>query len=167
MNRYYICGQAGSGVEGDPWRPEIADDLEALVVGYVEVDTDDGTQTFPVTPSWAANQEIEAEQQDFEPYVQMVEISPGEFVERLVEPGVIKTPLPRFIVHVGIPTLPVQRTDDMSDDDYEDAVLDAIAAAASFGEAVHAEIAYDKKTNPDGYDWIEVADDGTVTLHAS
>ena len=120
MNRYYICGQAGSGVDGDPYRPEIADDLEAMVLGYVDVDTPDGPLTVPVTPSWAANQEVEA--------------------------GLPPTPLPRFIVHVGIPAIP-------------DLLMDA--------EAVHAEIAYDKQKNPNGYDWIEVADDGTVTLHAA
>jgi len=120
MSRYYICGQAGSGTDADPYRPEIADDLEAMVLGYVDVETPDGTLTVPVTPSWAANQDI--------------------------EPGLPPTPLPRFMVAVGIPAIP-------------DLLMDA--------EAVHAEVAYDKKTNPDGYDWIEVADDGTVTLHAA
>jgi len=140
--RYYICGQAGSGTEADPYRPEIADDLAAMVTDYVTVEMPDGTtQDFPITPGWAASQDI--------------------------EPGLPPTPLPRFMVAVSVPVLPVTRTDDMSDDDYEDAVLDAIAAAASFGEAVHAEVAYDKQKNPNGYDWFEVADDGTVTLHAA
>jgi hypothetical protein len=110
--RYYICGQVGSGTEADPYRPEIADDLAAMVTGYVTAEMPDGTtQDFPITPSWAANQDI--------------------------EPGLLPTPLPRFMVHAVL-------TDEQ-----------------------HAEVAYDKKANPNGYDWFEVADDGTVTLHAA
>lgn len=41
MSRYYICGQVGSGSEADPYRPEIADELAPLRIG------------------WAANQEFE------------------------------------------------------------------------------------------------------------
>jgi hypothetical protein len=32
--------------------------------------------------------------------------------------------------------------------------------------SLHAALAYDAASNPLGYDWIEVADDGAVTLHA-
>lgn len=32
--------------------------------------------------------------------------------------------------------------------------------------AIHAEVAYDKDTNPLGYDWLEVFDDGKVVVHA-
>ena len=141
MARYYICGQAGSGVEGDPYRPEIADDLEALVLGYVEVDTPDGLLTVPVTPSWAANQEIEA--------------------------GLPPTPLQRFIVHVALPPILPSADDYDTEAEYAEAVAQAVADAVAFMDYVHSEVAYDKKTNPDGYDWIEVADDGTVTLHAA
>lgn len=89
--RHYICGQVGSGIEADPYRPEIADDLT------------------PHRLTWAANQEFES----------------------LLPP----TPLPRFIVHAILP------------------------------EAVHADLAY-SPTNPNGFDWLEVHEDGTVTLHA-
>lgn len=33
--------------------------------------------------------------------------------------------------------------------------------------SVHAQVGYDPDTNPNGYDWFEVAEDGTVTLHAA
>lgn len=86
MNRYYVCGQVGSGTMLDPFRPEIADE-EGVT-------------------SWSANQE-----------------SP----ER-----------PRFVVALADPD-----------------------------DSLHAALAYDADSNPLGYDWLEVADDGTVTLHAA
>jgi hypothetical protein len=33
--------------------------------------------------------------------------------------------------------------------------------------SLHAELAYDATSNPNGYDWFEVAEDGTVTVHAA
>ena len=38
---------------------------------------------------------------------------------------------------------------------------------ADVTEAEFAELAYDSSSNPNGFDWFEVADDGTVTLHAA
>ena len=34
-------------------------------------------------------------------------------------------------------------------------------------EVAHEELAYDPGANPNGYDWFEVADDGTVTFRAA
>ena len=67
----------------------------------------------------------------------IVPVTPGWAANQKVEAGSPPTPLPRFLVH------------------------------AVLTEAEHAEVAYDKKTNPNGYDWLEVAEDGTVTLHAA
>lgn len=34
-------------------------------------------------------------------------------------------------------------------------------------DAWHAQVAYAKTTNPNGYDWLEVHEDGTVSVHAA
>lgn len=52
-------------------------------------------------------------------------------------PGLPPTPQPQFVVDIDV-------TDD-----------------------VFAGLAYDPTTNPNGFDWIEIADDGTVLIHGA
>lgn len=49
---------------------------------------------------------------------------------------------------------------------YEHPTDERCVVWADVTEAEFAELAYDKTANPLGFDWLEVADDGTVTLHA-
>jgi hypothetical protein len=49
---------------------------------------------------------------------------------------------------------------------YEHPTDERCVVWADVTDAEFADLAYDKQTNPNGFDWFEVADDGTVTLHA-
>jgi hypothetical protein len=49
---------------------------------------------------------------------------------------------------------------------YEHPTDERCVVWADVTDAEFADLAYDKQTNPNGFDWFEVADDGTLTLHA-